>query len=151
MFDLISPFVRISSTNASLKNGEIKSNTYNYAHFKAVNTIQIRLNFRGNQKAQGILEWKVYTPSTITSSNHELPVPARFQVYPNPVTDQLTIESSGAEKSIIEIYNISGALVYSSSFAGSMRIKNSEIGTKNMYILKISSSGTSEYRKIVIN
>jgi DUF1680 family protein len=144
-------FVRISSTNASLKSGGIKSNTYNYTHFKAVNATQIRLNFLGNLKAQGILEWKIYTPSKITSSNLELPAPCRFHVYPNPVTDQLTIESSGTEKSIIEIYNTSGALVYSSSFSGSTRIKNSEIGTKNMYILKISISGASEFRKIVIN
>ncbi len=144
-------FVAISGTSGSQKNGGIKWDTYNYCHFKAVPTTQIRLNFIGNQKAQGILEWKVYTPSKLTSSIPELPNPGKFQVFPNPVTDQLKIVSSGTQKSVIEIFNTSGAMVYSSCFSGSTEINASDIGPKNMYVLKISCTGTSVCRKIEVN
>lgn len=142
-------FIKINGTAGTQKNGGIKKDTYNYIYFKADSTTQIRLNFLGKQKAQGILEWKIYTPSKTTASNTELSQ-GQFRIYPNPVTDQLIIETSVLKKSNIQIYSTSGILVYSSSFSGSTRIKNSEIGTKNLYILKLSNSGKSEFRKIEV-
>jgi len=146
----VNKFIKINGTSGNQKNGGIKRDAYNFIHFSAVKTTQIRLNFLGKQKAQGILEWKVYTPSVIASVNQIKVVPNEYRVYPNPVTDQLMIESTGAGKSTVGIYTTSGLMVYSSTFSGSIRIKNSEIGMKNVYILKLSNSQQSEFKKIEV-
>ncbi len=57
-------FKIIPGTGSSRNNGGIGWDKYNTTNFSPVKTNKIRLNFIGYQKAQGILEWMVYSPVT---------------------------------------------------------------------------------------
>ncbi|HLO58421.1 MAG TPA: glycoside hydrolase family 127 protein [Bacteroidales bacterium] len=54
-------FVKIPETECTRKTGTIKPDQFNKTAFKPILTNKIRLNFIGFEKAQGILEWSVYS------------------------------------------------------------------------------------------
>jgi DUF1680 family protein len=61
-------FKIIPGTGVNQNNGGIEWDKYNTTNFSPVKTNKIRLNFIGYQKAQGILEWMVYSPGEISDT-----------------------------------------------------------------------------------
>ncbi len=72
-----------------------------------------------------------------------------LKVYPNPAKEYLTIESSKAKISSVELYNVLGAKVLSSKSLTNNRLNVSGV-SKGIYMLKINAEGASSTRKIVI-
>jgi hypothetical protein len=54
-------FVPIPGTTFEKQKGSITPDQFNHMSFKTITTRKIRLNFIGHEKAQGILEWMVYS------------------------------------------------------------------------------------------
>ena len=67
------------------------------------------------------------------------------QVYPNPVSDILTIQSANILSSV-ELYSINGRLVFKQNNVNSIDMRDYSNG---MYLLKITSEGQSITKKII--
>ena len=73
---------------------------------------------------------------------------SRTLLYPNPVSDQLSIEAQ-EDLSSVEIFNLMGALVYSQSDCGSkVEISTSALPT-GIYFIRLKGSTISETRRFV--
>ena len=72
-----------------------------------------------------------------------------LKVYPNPAKDYITIESSKAKISSVDLYNVLGAKVLSSKSLTNDRLNVSGV-SKGIYMLKVNAEGASSTRKIVI-
>ena len=71
-----------------------------------------------------------------------------FDLYPNPVSDKLTIEATEAIDHI-EIYSITGAIVYSQKSCGGMvEIQTSDLPA-GTYVICMTTRGATEVRRFV--
>lgn len=71
------------------------------------------------------------------------------KVYPNPVTNELTIEMPGNNESVnFEIINSMGAVVYNGSFIQKTTIQTSGFAA-GIYLIKFANGGNFETKKIV--
>lgn len=100
-------------------------------------------------QADGNYLWSapVYVTGTLTTipdQNEELP----FQLYPNPARGSFTVNTNEAA-SVIEIFNMSGALIYSKEFQNTMQLKSGFL-SPGVYLVKISFSGKSFSKKVLI-
>ena len=88
-----------------------------------------------------------YSNIISASCNEELLKEINF--YPNPVTNELTIETTGNNEAVnFEIINSSGAVVYKSSFIEKTTIQTSILATGH-YIIKFESGNIFEFRKVI--
>lgn len=141
-------FVRIDST---LRWGDdIRPDRYNHEFFGPVTTRRIRLNFFDHTMAQGILEWKVYTPGSATNINRSYGRLLSLNVWPNPVSDYFTIEVGEPGEAELVILNSSGQQLYRTRFTGSTALNSSVIGGKGLVYCRVTVNGLTDYRKIII-
>lgn len=88
-----------------------------------------------------------YSNIISASCNEELL--KEIKIYPNPVTNELTIETTGNNEAVnFEIINSSGAVVYKSSFIEKTTIQTSILATGH-YIIKFESGNIFEFRKVI--
>ncbi len=71
-----------------------------------------------------------------------------FNVYPNPFTNILRIESDGSTDNEILIYNASGKLVYHKNIKGNEKISLTEL-PKGIYMLKIINNKSACTKKLI--
>ena len=70
-------------------------------------------------------------------------------IYPNPVADEFVIEDKGAnDKIYFEIYSPIGQIVFAGSFSGKTII-HADAFPAGVYLIRLSTSKTVEFRKIV--
>ena len=71
-----------------------------------------------------------------------------FDIYPNPVSDKLTIEASEAIDHI-EVFNIAGAMVFSQKNCTEKVEINTTYIPAGTYVIRMTTQGTSEVRRFV--
>jgi len=72
-----------------------------------------------------------------------------FNVYPNPVSDELTIEMKGnREKVSFELLNAFGQIVQNGSFIDKIVIQTNSLAT-GVYLIKLQYGNTSEVKKLI--
>jgi len=75
--------------------------------------------------------------------------PDLFNVYPNPVTNELVIKMQGNNKTVnFEILNLMGQVVKTGSISESTTVQVDEL-LPGIYFIKLNNGKTSEYKKIV--
>lgn len=72
---------------------------------------------------------------------------SKVVIYPNPAKDYITVFGI-SDQSTIEIYSLSGAKLYNSSFLGETRLRIDL--ASGIYLAKISSDTKTLYKKLVI-
>ena len=72
----------------------------------------------------------------------------KFKVYPNPVSDELTIEMEDTDIRNFEIYNSVGQSIHKGRFSQKAVINTSNF-TPGFYSVKIENGNSVEFRKIV--
>jgi hypothetical protein len=73
-----------------------------------------------------------------------------FNLYPNPVSEKLTIDHPSSVKVTVEIFSAYGKLVLEHDFTGSKNELNLAPLAPGIYIVKLTSAGRTESKKIVI-
>ena len=71
-----------------------------------------------------------------------------FDIYPNPVSDKLTIEASEAIDNI-EVFNIAGAMVFSQKNCTEKVEINTTYIPAGTYVIRMTTQGTTEVRRFV--
>jgi len=90
-----------------------------------------------------------FTVSPSTNVNNDETI-SKLRIYPNPAKNQITIEVKGFNANRIEISNIIGAKILSTSFFGSKQpidISNLKAG---IYFVTIYGSGQKETQRLVV-
>lgn len=89
------------------------------------------------------------TVMNVIKTSVEIAVKNNFKVYPNPVTNELTIELEGNMKRIdFEIINSLGQVVYTGSLFEKIVVPTTSF-TPGMYVIKLKSGKTYEFKKFV--
>ncbi len=70
------------------------------------------------------------------------------KIYPNPFSDQITIENEGVETYTIEIYNSLGELIHSIKMDQKSIINTTDL-SRGFYFLKISNGKSEQYKKLI--
>ena len=70
-------------------------------------------------------------------------------VYPNPATNNFTVNLGNDEKANIQLFNIVGQQVYSETFTGSTNVSVANLHS-GVYMLKINQSGKSYTTKVIV-
>ncbi len=84
-----------------------------------------------------------------TASIHELNNKEnKLNIYPNPFTDQLAIESTFIIKKI-EVYNALGALLYIDTPDKNTLIFNDKLNNRGVYFIKIETEKGTQIKKVV--
>jgi hypothetical protein len=74
-----------------------------------------------------------------------------FATYPNPVTNnKFTIKSNSSDKKQVSIYNVLGKKVLETRFSGTKSDINVSTINAGIYILKVTESGKTATKKLVI-
>jgi len=85
------------------------------------------------------------TITSVTENGQALPV----SIYPNPVTDELLIESNDNNDVIdFEIYNTIGAVIYKGNLLQKTSVKTSGY-TPGLYFIKFNNGKSSEVKKFI--
>ncbi|HAI17198.1 MAG TPA: endonuclease I, partial [Xanthomarina gelatinilytica] len=71
-----------------------------------------------------------------------------FNIYPNPVSNQLNIQLNSTEKTQIEIYNILGKRVLTKTIHQSQSIQLDNLNS-GVYILKLTQGNTTISKKLI--
>jgi hypothetical protein len=76
---------------------------------------------------------------------------SQFSLYPNPATDEITLESNNAISPVnVSIYNSNGLFVYDQVFSDSnFKLKTSSLPT-GIYFIKIKTPKNTEVKKLVV-
>jgi DUF1680 family protein len=144
-------FKIIEGTGCSKGSSCIAYDKYNRAHFYPVVTNKIRLNFIGYEKAQGILEWTLYSPGNTTPVNKmEINHDSNCKVFPNPAENTVNIEILNAAEANVSIYNTFGSLVFQDAITDKTTIERNRIGASGIYFLKVSTPQSDCINKIMI-
>ena len=96
--------------------------------------------YNGNEPCDTLTTFPVYAP--VINNNHQ------FNLYPNPVTDYLTIGYSGSDNFDAEIYNSYGNLVLRQEFCPGDRINMSGL-TVGIYFTTISKNNKYYYDGVI--
>lgn len=77
---------------------------------------------------------------------------ASFAVYPNPATTTVNIELNEVRQEVqrLEIFNLKGQLMHSSTVVGTMNRINVEQLTRGIYFVRISTNNASSIQKLII-
>lgn len=74
-----------------------------------------------------------------------------FNLYPNPVSEKLTIDHPSSGKVTVQLFSAYGKLVLEQNFTGTKIELNLEPLTPGIYMVKLTSEGKTESEKIVVN
>ena len=115
---------------------------YFYRDAKAFNsTVYYRLK-------QTDFDGKFEYSNIISASCNEVLL-KEINIYPNPITNELTIETTGNNETVnFEIISLTGAVVYKSSFIQKTTIQTSKLATGH-YIIKFESGNIFEFKKVI--
>ena len=70
-------------------------------------------------------------------------------VYPNPATNNFTVNLGNDEKANIELFNIVGQMVYSETITGSAQVNVANLHS-GVYMLKVNQNGKTYTTKVVV-
>lgn len=70
-------------------------------------------------------------------------------VYPNPATNNFTVNTGNDEKATIQLFNIVGQQVYSETFTGSTNVSVANLRS-GVYMLKVNQNGKVNTTKVVV-
>lgn len=70
-------------------------------------------------------------------------------VYPNPATNQFTVNTGNDEKASIQLFNIVGQQVYSETFTGSTTVNVANLHS-GVYMLKVNQNGKVNTTKVIV-
>ena len=70
-------------------------------------------------------------------------------VYPNPATNNFTVNLGNDEKANIELFNIVGQMVYSETITGSAQVNVANLHS-GVYMLKVNQNGKAYTTKVVV-
>jgi len=70
-------------------------------------------------------------------------------VYPNPATNNFTVNTGNDEKATIQLFNIVGQQVYSETFTGSTNVSVANLHS-GVYMLKVNQNGKVNTTKVVV-
>ena len=94
------------------------------------------------------LTWTAFEGDTASLKNNAI---EGFATYPNPVTNkEFTISSRSTSVKEVAIFNLLGKQVLSSSFSGTKSDINVSAINAGIYILKVTESGKTATKKLVI-
>lgn len=114
-----------------------------FTHLKLFKT-SIPMHHQGLQIYSGTYFQTVCEQTSIVEQTETL-----FKLYPNPASEYLTIESGHEGNALIEIYNVSGGLIYSGEISGgnnTIAIKNYPAG---IYTIKLQTeTGVACYKTV---
>jgi hypothetical protein len=71
-----------------------------------------------------------------------------FTIYPNPTNDFIFISTGSSTTALVEVMNVSGAIVQSAQFTGTGFAMNLSELASGMYFVKLTTAQGSEVRKI---
>lgn len=92
--------------------------------------------------------WFYNTKGIIVSAERDIEN-SDIQIYPNPFTDELTIQTSGNREYSVELTTITGRTVYQSKMEGnSHRINLSELSS-GIYLVQMKSDNIVTVRKVI--
>lgn len=92
--------------------------------------------------------WFYNTKGIIVSAERDIEN-SDIQIYPNPFTDELTIQTSGNREYSVELTTITGRTVYQSKMEGnSHRINLSELNS-GIYLVQMKSDNIVTVRKVI--
>jgi len=78
-----------------------------------------------------------------------------FDVYPNPVTDRISISSASriSHDLVIKLYNVNGKLMHSEKMSAGAQILNINVGhfINGLYFLKLTDGSAEHTEKVVID
>jgi hypothetical protein len=87
-----------------------------------------------------------YSASIVVQCDNKL---LEVQVYPNPVTNELTVEMPGNNEFVnFEIINSMGAIIYKGSFIEKTTIQTSGFAA-GIYVIKFANTYSSEFKKVI--
>ena len=72
-----------------------------------------------------------------------------LNIYPNPFSDQFSIDGLAGENTIINIYNLTGQKIYSAYVVGSSTTIDLSPFNKGIYLLQLISSERTVFKKII--
>ncbi len=88
--------------------------------------------------------------ASVISDKEELKK-AKFEMYPNPAADLLTVDYDFEELNYLEIYDLKGRMVFSQALNNSNQLKlNVESYEKGVYILKLNGQYHSIVEKLIV-
>ena len=70
-------------------------------------------------------------------------------IYPNPATNNFTINLGNDEKANIQLFNIVGQQVYSETITGTAQVNVSNLNS-GVYMLKINQNGKVYTTKVIV-
>ena len=76
---------------------------------------------------------------SINNSESEQETLDDIKIYPNPVEDVMIIDSNLEEDATVEVFSVSGRMVYKSGFKTKLEINKNEIGSAGLYFVKVYS------------
>lgn len=91
----------------------------------------------------------VNPPTSINESNNTTNS-ANLFVYPNPISDELIIETAGNNKLDFEIYNVLGESVFKGNLINRAIINIGKLAS-GLYIIKLENGTTFEFKKFIKN
>ena len=95
---------------------------------------------------QGGGTWK--RPLSELTGIKENTVNATINVYPNPVKENLTVETNSNTEQRLEILNLIGQTIYT-TYINKKATINTSVFAKGVYILKLSSDKETVVRKFI--
>ena len=118
---------------------------YNYYDAASIGSYIYMLTAEYHFDGQVCISEPVYTEAEVTSVNE---MNSLANIYPNPVSDKLTIEAQEAIGTV-EIYNLMGTLVYSQKdCAKKVEINTADL-TSGIYFVRMTNDKLSETRRFV--
>ncbi|WP_372757497.1 T9SS type A sorting domain-containing protein [Mariniflexile sp.] len=137
--------------NPSNSSSEMNTFTTNSFSFTATNNFVV-IYIRAPKAVDGNHDVfydniELYTTASLSTKDV---LASKLNIYPNPVKDNITIESSSVKISSVELYNVVGQKVKSQTTLIDNKLNVADL-SKGMYLLKVSAEGSSTTKKILID
>ena len=146
-----------SSTNWEYKDGYAKRSngtSDNGGTFNESNWVFSNGSLNGNGSCQGgatfgsIISVGTFTNATASLKNNVI---EGFATYPNPITNHtFTLTSASSEEKSVTVFNLLGKKVLETRFSGIKSDINVSAINVGIYILKVTESGKTATKKLVI-
>jgi hypothetical protein len=147
-----SSFVEIPGTRGTQDDGTIKWNQYNSKSFVPVYTDQVRLNFLGNTRAQGILEWMLYYTESGSTGFRDQPESVHgIRILQGITSDSFTIDLGLVNACDMQIFDAGGRLIEAMNLKGDKLISKDLLGKSGLYFIRFSDGRENHHtEKIMI-
>lgn len=89
-------------------------------------------------------------PTTSMNESNNTTNSANLLVYPNPISEEIIIETAGNNKLDFEIYNVLGESVFKGNLTNRAIINISKFAS-GLYIIKLENGKTFEFKKFIKN